>query len=295
MKKYRVAELRGKRFINFKEKFIFSKVVMTFKELFKTPASRWSDYDYILAGSDVVWAYHRTINELKCFYLVWAEREKRINYAPSFGYSILPETNYEIHREGLSGFDRLSCREKEGCKIIERITGRKAQMVLDPTLLLDAEYWRAMSRKPSYPLPERYVLVYILSEFTPEYMEYVKAIQEMAGGMPIINIYDPEIEELYVTDPAEFVYLIDHADFVCTNSFHGVAFSINLGKNFLAFGRNNGLAKIESILKTMRLTNNVYSPSMKARPEEINYDAVNTRLNEMRESSMQYLRECLKI
>ena len=43
--------------------------------------------------------------------------------------------------------------------------------------------------------------------------------------------------EYYLTGPCEFLYLIQNAFLVCTNSFHGMVFSILFHVNFVAFER----------------------------------------------------------
>lgn len=57
---------------------------------------------------------------------------------------------YELHhrariaiKPGITGM--LGVREKSGAELIERLTGRKAVVVLDPTLLLNKEEWAQVS------------------------------------------------------------------------------------------------------------------------------------------------------
>ncbi|MBQ4432262.1 MAG: polysaccharide pyruvyl transferase family protein, partial [Synergistaceae bacterium] len=104
----------------------------------------------------------------------------------------------------------------------------------------------------------------------------------------------------YLTHPGEFVYLLEHADFVCTDSFHGTAFSVIFRKNFMAFRRKKTgfedmFGRIESLLSNLGLMNHVYDSGMTTRPDALNSEAVTSRLEEMRGASLEYLRGCLKV
>ncbi len=275
-----------------------SRIYMTFQEALSADSSEWAGYNYAVTGSDQVWHnWSRTPEELEYYYLSFMPPEKRLCYAPSFGFSEFPEGDTELHKNGLAGFERVSCREQEMLSMIKSISGKDAELVLDPTLLLNAEQWRAFSAKPDYDVPEKYVLCYFLGEKTPEYQA---AIREAAGGLPVISLYDRDCRRYHLTDPGGFLWLIDHADFVCTDSFHGIAFSVNFGKNFLAFNRKQlGLedmfGRISGLLGSLNISGHVYESGIRLRPEGVNYDDAYSRLNVLRESSMNYLRTCLKV
>lgn len=288
---------REKRFKAFQDKFTAEKICLSFREALSADKSQWSEYYCAVTGSDQVWHnWHRTPEELRYYYLEFVPPEKRVCYAPSFGFSRFPEQDIELHRRGLQGFSRLSCREEEMRPLIRALTGQEAELVLDPTLLLSPEQWREVAQKPKYPVPERYVVCYFLGQITPEYQQ---AIHDMAGGLPVINIHDIDTD-YYITHPGEFVYMIDRADFVVTDSFHGTAFSVNLGKNFMAFRRKQKnmedmFGRIESILINTGLMNHVYESGMDSRPEMPDSVSVREKLGTMREKSLKYLRECLKV
>lgn len=296
--------VREERFKQFQDKFTESKITMTFPEALKAEKSMWAGYDFAVTGSDQVWHnWNKIPEELAYFYLEFIVREKRVNYAPSFGFSHFADDDIELHKKGLEGFSRLSCREQEMQPMIHALTGQEAELVLDPTLLLDAGQWREISSRPEYDLPERYVLCYFLGEITPEYS---RTISDMAGGLPVIYIYNIVCTDTdrnsprYLTHPGEFVYLFEHADFICTDSFHGTAFSVIFRKNFLAFHRTevnmqDMFGRIESLLSNLNLMNHVYNLGITAKPDALNHEAVTSRLEEMRESSLKYLRECLKV
>lgn len=221
-------QLRKKFFASFYDECIDKLIPCTYREALRSKPSRWNEYDYVITGSDQVWNMRivKTSEALRFYYLMFTDKDKRVNYAPSFGLSELEQKEKHIHKEGLMGFNMLSCREEAGCKIIRDLTGREAEHVLDPTLLLNAEDWRKFESRPDYDIPEHYTLAYFLGGMK----RYEDDLKKTAGDLPVIDILDFENEAFCLTGPREFVYLIDHAECVLTNSFHATIFSVNLRK-----------------------------------------------------------------
>ena len=284
-------------FAKFQDIYITRKIYTTYSQALSEAPSRWNEYHYAVTGSDQVWHnWTHNISELEYYYLSFMPREKRVCYAPSFGFSQFSPDDLAIHKHGLEGFDRLSCREQEMIPLIRQASGKDAQLVLDPTLLLTADEWQKYSAKPSYYVPEKYVFCYFLGNKPSDYMQ---AISRAAEGLSVISVLDLEDKAHFFTAPSEFLWLIEHADFVCTDSFHGTAFSVNFGKNFLAFKRRqksmeNMFGRIDSLLKNLGITGHVYGEGVRVRPDDVNYTEAHSRLQALRESSMRYLKECLQ-
>ena len=80
--------------------------------------------------------------------------------------------------------------------------------------------------------------------------------------MPVYPMNAKEFPDLYTLDPAEFLYLIQNADYVLTDSFHAVAFSIKFHKEFYVFkrkqkGMEGMFSRIETITKRFDLENRI--------------------------------------
>ncbi len=285
------------RFSKFQAKYITNIIRLANDKPVSAYEAVLQEYDYAVVGSDQVWHNcSRTHKELEYYYLSFMPRGKRISYAPSFSFKVFPIWDYWAHKKGLLGFERISCREQEMIPMIKSISGKDAQLVLDPTMLLGIEQWREFAVKPEYDVPDKYVLCYFLGSKPAGYLD---AISRAAGNMPVISLLDDRDQSHYLTDPGNFLYLMDHADFVCTDSFHGTVFSLLFRKNFLVFRRQEALkggmfGRIEGLLDSLDITGRVYESGMKIRPEPVNYDEAYTKLETLRESSMNYLRECLK-
>lgn len=230
---------RRHRFKEFSDQYLNVSPVLSYK---KIASGALNPYDAIVCGSDQVW-HHWTKKpeELAYFFLRFTEKKKRICYAPSFGFDDVAEEKKKFYCEGLKGFGRLSCREQSGCDLIYQLTGRKAERVCDPTMLLTPGQWDKIARKPESPVPEKYLLTYFLGSKSKQTENKIAEIAQ-EKNLSVVNVYCMEFckenDQYFCTRPDEFIYLIRNASYVCTDSFHGTVFSILYHKDFLSFQRS---------------------------------------------------------
>ena len=113
-------------------------------------------------------------------------------------------------------------------------------------------------------LPEKtnYILVYRTEE-NLEMVNYIRSLSEKTG-LPVIELrsnYWWKTEKFivdYTAGPAEFLGYIRNAEYVISNSFHAVAFSIIYEKHFMAFLHSDRGARIRNILEVCGLTDRLY-------------------------------------
>ncbi len=287
--------MRKKRFEDFNKDYIDNMFKVSYSSVFK---QSWERFDVAVSGSDQVW--HRWSDkeeELKYFYLQFIPKEKRIAYAPSFGFEEFPQKDIDVHKEGILGMTGLSCREKNGQQLIEKLTGRKAELVIDPTMMLEAHEWKKISRKPEYISDEPFMLLYFLGKKTPEYQEAIKYVSEKYG-LKIIDIYDWKNTNHFCTRPDEFLWLAEHAEMVYTDSFHACVFSMLFKTRFVVFPRRqanmeNMFGRIETLLNDFSLTDHIYNGSIRQIDElpETNYDE--KQLEAARNKAIAYLKKYL--
>ena len=266
IRRYKTSVGQGKRtvkFLAFNKRYITNVVRMPVDEVRQTD---WSSYfSYAVTGSDQVWHnwHNKSIpDELSFYYLEFIDESKRISYAPSFGFTAFPPEDIEQHRRGLMGMHALSCREQEGCELIRELTGREAQKVLDPTLLLTANEWSEIEKKPSFKIPNKYLLKFFLGEVTLEYLAEIKRIAD-ERGLQILDINDKNDPKHYAIGPDEFVWLVHHADTICTDSFHTSVFSITFERNLRVFHREQRgfkdmFGRLHDLLEPLGLMKLVY-------------------------------------
>lgn len=213
--------------------------------------------DYYIAGSDQVWNPYYEAKEYE--FLTFAPKEKRLTFAASIGADSIPEDAKWYFKKNLSDMKYISVREERAAEIVKELTGRTADVTLDPTLLLDKADWEHLAKKPELYIEDKYICTYFLGEL-PE------AVQAFAKekGLPICALNSIDSPELYTLDPAEFLYMIQNASYVLTDSFHAVAFSIKFNKEFYVFDRKQDgvssmFSRIEMITKRFGLENRIQS------------------------------------
>lgn len=240
-------QLRHKKFISFQAKYLhISDRIITTENCYDEP---WNhSHDFFVCGSDQIWnPYYGTTSELA--FLSFAHN-RNIALSPSFGVSEVPESLHTQFSTWLSDVRNLSVRESAGQKIIKELTGRDAEVLLDPTMAIPSSHWEKLATPPSTKLPEKYILTYFLGRMTDSYHNRILHISEQLN-LPIINLFDIEQPEYYSFDPCEVLYAIRNADWVLTDSFHGTVFSILFQRNFLVFYRDEGGESMHSRIETL--------------------------------------------
>ncbi len=233
---------RTERFAEFNKKYIiFSKYCLQNN---KAPTKINNKYDYFVCGSDQIWntKYAFVRDDIKNHLAFFASPQKKIAYAASFGTDQVDEACRNVFAELLPSFKAIGVRECAGVAIVKDICGRDdAQSVLDPTLLLPKEKWEQIARKPKYIGDKKYVLTYFLGGRSLEISNRINEICELlhctAINLEKENKADKAIEDIdiFSTAPDEFVWLIQNAECILTDSFHACVFSIIFGKTFVAY------------------------------------------------------------
>ena len=210
----------------------------------------------------------------------------------------------------MNRFDHIALREQSACDLVFKLTGRKVQVVLDPTLLFTGEQWMAIQQKE--PLTNgKYIFCYLLGN-NPSQREFIKRVKDKTGYKIVallhLDDYVPSDDAFadeapYNVGPCEFLNYIRNAEFVFTDSFHCSVFSILYKKNFFTFSRFAENAKqstntrIDNLLHITGLEGRRMTAN-KTADEVLNYNGsfnqVDEKLDVLRASSMAYLKNALK-
>lgn len=259
-------------------------------------------YDTFIAGSDQIWNYKNS-DRVDVFFLMFANRlgAKKISYAASFSVSEIPHEYQTQYTAWINNIDFLSVREYAGVEIVKQLTGRKASLVCDPTLLLNKGEWAKQFEEPESPLVEgKYVVIYSMSRST-NVMKLAKKIACELGRIKVVNIklnFTPSkndgILHLDFVSPTQWVWLLLHAEYVVTDSFHGTAFSINFNKPFTTV--QNPLSdlnsRVDTILTKLNMKERLYIDDGRSFDKivlQIDYAEINQKLDEWRKESMNFL------
>lgn len=247
-----------------------------------------SDFNAFIAGSDQIWNLEIPEVDMR-YFLPFAESAKRYSYAASFGSAAVPEKAKEWISKQLSQFARLSVREEQGRTLVKELSGKEAEVCLDPTLLLERSDWQKLV-KPYDGKP--YLLLFLLQQDA--------ALVESAGAeaarrgleLKVVTAsFIPQFgfEAWNTVGVCDWLTLIAHAGCVYTNSFHGLVFSLLFGRDVSlaplggSLGKRNG--RLEELLSLLHI-----SPEEAAsRPVHIEDAELDRSLAARKKESLAYL------
>lgn len=264
-------------------------------------------YDIYVTGSDQTWSPKASGGYAATpMFLDFAiEGAKKVAYAPSLGVNSFTKEQESFIKDKLNNYSLISCREIKGAALLSKVTEREVPFVVDPTLLLTKEQWQEVMVVPNVKRP--YIFCYFLGN-RQYYRDFAIQLSKQVS-LPIYYIpvswmdYKDDENHIWNAGPLEFVGLINDAEYVCTDSFHGVVFSSNLNKNFYAFVKHSGAAnagdnsRLFDYLERIGLENRLLTEydGKEIYVEAIDYSSVNERIAEEREKSYKYIDRIIQL
>ena len=281
-------------------------VAHNFRQSFYSPeelvSTAYSDkYFKFVCGSDQVWVT-TTLYPDPMMYLRFAPREKRLAYAPSLGRDYVPNYNKKTLRRFINDIDCVSVREDSGRDIIKELTGREVPVVADPTLLLQATDWDSL--KAELSLPAHYVLCYFLNEPSAPVKDaickYAKQTKKKVVVLGHLDNIELPLDDIIrpAAGPGEFITITANAEMVITDSYHGMLFAINYHKLFWAVERAyteyDQSSRQLTILSRLGLEERYVKSNFNFTNEEIDYAAVQAKIDSFVKLSLDYLKTALE-
>lgn len=216
---------------------------------------------------------------------------KKLSYAASFGCK---EWEYTKEQEKTCSklakrFDAISVREASAVDLCKNHFGIDVSLVLDPTLLLNKEDYEKVCN--DIPKKDKHIFVYSL--VVGESVMSVATKVSEAKGLPIVVKEaggkvkkEDTIEDWF----AEF----RDAEYVVTDSFHGMVFSIIFNKPFyIVMNPSGGNDRYISLLSQLGLIGRIITDETSPLDMQIDWNAVNERLHNLRQSSLTFLKNNL--
>lgn len=252
-------------------------------------------YDSFIAGSDQIWDLKKTGNDLN-FYLSFVKDGKKKNsYAASLS-EITPEVKNCLQRH-VADFNRISVREQDLQEAVEHETKKTAELLIDPTFLIDKKKWQEHA---VFPKETNYILVYTLAK-SPDLFSFAKQLSQKTG-LKIIYLSVRAERPLYMkivstAGIGEFLGYISNARYVVTNSFHGAAFAIIMEKEFfvnLHRETHMGNARLHTLLEKFDLTDRFIENSIELDSiKTIDYSIIHSRLKQEKEYALTFLNKII--
>jgi len=254
---------------------------------------RCASFDACIVGSDQVWNPHYlALSNLGYLLPFKLQNTLKIAYAASAVESIsLNQSN--VFKKHLISFSSISVRESSTSVELTKIIGRTVHHTLDPTLLLDESDYNKISQKVSFSLPTKYILVYRFGPFINNKVDEIAQKLSIKMGIPVITIGAGLNNKNYSASPSEFIWLLNNATYIITNSYHGTLLSLKFKKKLLVILPRSRAIRLMDILKHLGLEEKILN--LKSPFENIDYTSIDNVLSKDKEQSLEFLKTALDI
>lgn len=295
--------------VNLKYSSFIDKYIKQSNDIFSL--SEWREFinknrfDLILVGSDQVWRLDYIKTLYPEFFLDFdCKSVKKASYAASFGISNFEDFPTENIRNLLLDFSEISVREDSAQLFLKTIVNQEVQHHIDPTLLLTSEQYIdkfGLNNK----IKNNEVFCYVLDKNIEKQNIINNVTNKLSldlnfvygAGVSLGNYKDPDI----LVKPSIEAWLQNFlsAEYIITDSFHGMVFSIIFNKPFLVIANiERGVSRFTSLLKILGLEERLISLNTDWDQELLNkvidYEKINKIINDEREKSKNYLLNLLK-
>lgn len=266
-----------------------------------------SHFDIVFIGSDEVfnccqpapWGYTLQL------YGAIPMADKVVSYAGSFGhttYEQLLEENLseEIGRTMKENLSSISVRDQNSYDIVERLTGIKPEIHLDPVLIYG--YKDDIVSNDESMSQKQYMIVYSYRGRISDKREIREIVSfAKSNRLRLISIfcrYDWCDEAIVPKTPFDVLRWFKGANYIVTDTFHGTIFSIITHRPFCALLRETNKQKLGSLLEQLslggqRITSKEIGSIKSVLCNHIDYENVETILQLEREKAVYYIKSQL--
>ena len=255
------------------------------------------NFDAYVVGSDQVWRFAYTQERTKEYFFDFVpdKNAKKIAFSASFGidtWEADKNTTEEISKL-ICNFAAVSVREKSGVDLCRKCFGyNNAIQLLDPTLLYSADFYRQLYTGIETDNGGK-IGVYFLGK-NEQKMELALGFAKQTGkSLFTIGKRKAGIKYYYPT-VSQWIKDFDTVDYIITDSFHGMVFSIIFRKPFCVIkNKNRGLGRMVFLLEEFGLQDKLINIKEKINYDalllKVNYNLVEDRLNFNRKLSEKFL------
>ena len=221
------------------------------------------DFDAVLCGSDQIWnPLYYGFDEAYLLDFV-PDKSKCFSYAASIGISKVEPKIMDLYKNKLNRFNKVYVREETAAKMLSDALGYTPKTVVDPVFLLSKKEWEKFIYEKDKVKP--YVLCYFIGNISGmrNYAEKMRKKLKLPIVVVRMNLRDMlhDYTRKYDCGPQEFLNLLYNAEYVFTNSFHAVAFSLIFHKKFWVFQEitrdSASQSRINDLLMKVNLQNRI--------------------------------------
>ncbi len=255
--------------------------------------------DSYICGSDTIFCIDESAGFDDGFFANFdCMKKNSIAYAASFGDTKITAKQYKVLDNLIKNFKAIGLRENRMVEYVARHTDSLVQKTIDPTLLLRPQEYEVIIAKKRI-VEDKYLLIYS-RRFNFEMQKYAEDIAAKNGwkiveiSLRAMNVEKGHIMQ-YKAGVEEFLSLVENAEYVVTNSYHGLMFSVQFKKQFAVFSRETGDCKIQEVLELFGLTNNFLTVCTGKINQVNDYDTVHNCIDIARQKSLGFLKEELSL
>lgn len=280
---------------NIKKEFFFHRNILDFKTC---ALKEITDSDLCIFGSDEIWNIKK-----KAFYffpIFWGygidDSICKIAYAPSINNT--SEKQIRAYKKGLSSlqtFRKISVRDKHSLDVISSITGKKIEIVLDPTLLPEKSFYSKMEEEI---YESNYILIYSYGvSFKKQYIDEIKKISKRER-LKIISVgnYLHWCDESILCSAGQFLSYVKNAKYCFTDTFHGTIFSLIYHKNVGVLAKN--ARKVRELLELLDMSQCIIQENESLYDvlnRNLDYTEMEKRLVDLRVNSRNFIKKSLEL
>lgn len=254
-------------------------------------------------GKPIIQEFFTSWKNFLLKFVTW--EAKRISYASSFGVSQLGAGNSFIKskpaKQLMQKFDDVGLREIEGVKLAKKLWGIEARQVVDPTLLLGKDDYDELISNPTTKLHEASPVFYYLLRVKKD-SSLFQFTERVASDLGMEASGSLTYDTAKLMPMEQWLKGFRDSDFVITNSFHGVLFSLINNTDFIVICRrkdSNGAVRFQDILGRLGLNDRIvfddeFDDFDVQKLTKINWKVTNMKITEMRNDSAEWLLAALR-
>lgn len=277
-----------------KKYYVFKKEHAFFSIIKPSEAKKM---DCIILGSDEIW----NINIANFCKPIFFGRgfERCIAYAPSAGRASIEQykNNPELIND-LKNIKTILVRDEKTGNLVQQLTGKKPDLVLDPTFLWN---WKDIREQHQYKGTNLndidYILIYAY-KLTNDKVEAIKRYAEKSNLKTVAACFKCSWCDInIICSPLEFLSVVEKAKCVVTTTFHGTIFSILNEKKFVSMPIS---PKTIQLLEMLSLSDRMLQKRTISEKDieeiinnPINFGQVNTIIEQHRSRSSELLMEAI--
>ena len=271
-----------------KNYFIFKKYHKNFILCYKKDMDK---QDLFILGSDEIWnVSKKSMATYPIFWGIGITSTNIISYAPSANNATFEDIiNYPYAKIACEKLKRISVRDTHTQNIIQKITDKPVELVSDPTMLLNINFYNDdLIKECKY---KNYILIYdCYKGFSKEEIGMcVKFAKENNKKLISFGAYLSWCDLSIPADPLAYLSYFKNADYIFTGTFHGTIYSILFNRQFVSMGKIG--MKVKHTLTFYDLLARILNSNdlnILAKTK-INYSTVNEKITEMRAKSEKFL------